>query len=258
MFKDALTVQVARQEFLAKGQVGQGLVAKEIERSWQRCLANGIDAESAQSYMLSKHEFGQRIEMNHLLLSHARPEMDTLNEQIAHTRSIVILTDAEGVILHSLGDSSFMTEAQRVALGPGSSWNERHRGTNAIGTALIEQSPMTVHGAEHYVAKHHVLSCSAVPIYGVQNDLIGTLDVSNDYLLPQQHTLALVKMAAQMIALLNICEAGDEIVAARTLPAAREQGYVDALLREHLDGAADRSEALWQVLCLELWAQRFV
>jgi asparagine synthase (glutamine-hydrolysing) len=43
----------------------------------------------------------------------------------------------------------------------------------------------------------------------------------------------------------------------------RERGLVDpaaadALLREHLDGAADRSEALWQVLCLELWAQRFV
>lgn len=32
----------------------------------------------------------------------------------------------------------------------------------------------------------------------------------------------------------------------------------DALLREHLSGAADRSETLWQVLCLELWAQRFI
>lgn len=43
----------------------------------------------------------------------------------------------------------------------------------------------------------------------------------------------------------------------------RERGLVDPeaaddLLREHLSGAADRSEALWQVLCLELWAQRFV
>lgn len=199
MFKDALSVQVARQEFLAKGQIGQGLVAEEIERSWQRCLANGMDAETAHSHVLSQHEFEQRLGKNHLLLSHARPEMDTLNEQIAHTRSMVILTDEEGVILHSLGDSSFMTEAQRIALSPGSSWNERHRGTNAIGTALIEQTPMTVHGAEHYVARHHVLSCSAVPIYGTQNDLIGTLDVSNDFLLPQQHTLALVKMAAQMI-----------------------------------------------------------
>ncbi|MDP2247210.1 MAG: sigma 54-interacting transcriptional regulator, partial [Nitrosomonadales bacterium] len=150
-------------------------------------------------YVLNQHEFEQRLGKNYLLLSHARPEMDTLNEQIAHTRSMVILTDDEGVILHSLGDSSFMTEAQRIALSPGSSWNERHRGTNAIGTALIEQIPMTVHGAEHYVSKHHVLSCSAVPIYGTQNDLIGTLDVSNDFLMPQQHTLALVKMAAQMI-----------------------------------------------------------
>ncbi len=43
----------------------------------------------------------------------------------------------------------------------------------------------------------------------------------------------------------------------------RERGLVDvdaanALLREHVGGAADRSEALWQVLCLELWAQRFL
>lgn len=43
----------------------------------------------------------------------------------------------------------------------------------------------------------------------------------------------------------------------------RERGLVDptaaaALLREHLSGDADRSETLWQVLCLELWAQRFI
>jgi len=43
----------------------------------------------------------------------------------------------------------------------------------------------------------------------------------------------------------------------------RERGLVDpaaadALLREHLSGTGDRSETLWQVLCLELWAQRFV
>lgn len=199
MNNDALAVQRARQEFLARGRVQEGTVAEEIQRSWQRCLEQGIDAESANSHVLTRQEFAQRLEKNELLLSQARPEMDTLNEQIAHTRSIVILTDDEGVILHSLGDSSFMSEAQRIALNPGTSWNENHRGTNAIGTALVEQAAITVRGAEHYVAKHHVLSCSAVPIFGAHNDLIGTLDVSNDYLMPQQHTLALVKMAAQMI-----------------------------------------------------------
>lgn len=43
----------------------------------------------------------------------------------------------------------------------------------------------------------------------------------------------------------------------------RERGLVDPaaaqrLLAEHVRGDADHSEALWQVLCLELWAQRFL
>ena len=46
---------------------------------------------------------------------------------------------------------------------------------------------------------HHVLSCSAVPIFGASNELLGTLDVTNDFAVPQQHTLSLVKMAAQTI-----------------------------------------------------------
>ncbi len=42
----------------------------------------------------------------------------------------------------------------------------------------------------------------------------------------------------------------------------RERGLIDSraacrLLDEHCSGRADRSEPLWQVLCLELWAQRF-
>ena len=43
----------------------------------------------------------------------------------------------------------------------------------------------------------------------------------------------------------------------------RERGLCDpevanALLDEHLSGRVDRREALWQVVCLELWAQRFL
>jgi transcriptional regulator of acetoin/glycerol metabolism len=49
------------------------------------------------------------------------------------------------------------------------------------------------------MAYHHALSCAAVPIFGAKNQLLATLDVSNDLRAPQQHTLALVKMAAQMI-----------------------------------------------------------
>jgi transcriptional regulator of acetoin/glycerol metabolism len=190
----------AREEFFSAGRVREGAVAEAIERSWRRCLNNGLDSTSPiVNELITSQELAQRCDKNELLLSHARPEMATLNEQIAHTRSMVILTDDEGFILHSLGDDNFLSEAQRVALSPGCSWNEDQRGTNAIGTALMERAPITVQGAEHYMERHHILSCSAVPIFGAANELVGTLDVSNDYLKPQQHTLALVKMAAQMI-----------------------------------------------------------
>ena len=190
----------ARQEFLSNGSVEQGAIAEAIERSWRRCLANGIDTNSPQSLeVVTAQELALKREKNQQLLKLAQPEMETLNEQIAHTRNVVILTDDEGVILHSLGGHHFLNEEQRIALSAGASWNENHRGTNAIGTVLIEQSALTVQGAEHFMAYHHSLSCSAVPIFGAENQLIATLDVSNDFNMSQQHTLALVKMSAQMI-----------------------------------------------------------
>lgn len=195
------TIALARQEFLSRGSVQEGTVAEAIERSWRRCVTSGLDVEAPRDLVVvTAQELTVRKAQNQLLLTHAEPEMLTLSEQIAHTRSLVILTDHEGVILRSMGDDSIVNdEAERAALMPGASWSEAHRGTNAIGTALIEQSAITVQGAEHFMAHHHALSCSAVPIFGAQSELLATLDVSNDLSVPQQHTLALVKMAAQMI-----------------------------------------------------------
>lgn len=188
-----------RAEFLNKGLVQSDVVDEVIQRSWQRCLRNGINKEAPTTpEVVSQHDLKHRMEKSRLLLSHAEPEMLTLSEQIAHTRSLVILTDSDGVILRTTGDVIGDKET-RTSLSPGASWSEAHRGTNAIGTALVERTAISVKGAEHFMSHHHTLSCSAVPIFGANNQLIATLDVSNDLYAPQQHTLALVKMAAQMV-----------------------------------------------------------
>ncbi|MFL9609055.1 sigma-54-dependent Fis family transcriptional regulator [Methylobacillus sp. Pita2] len=190
----------ARSEFLAHGVVESGGVSKEIERSWRRCVENGMEAGTqVRTEILTRQELLVKQEAHQLLLSQARPEMESLNEQISHTRSVIVLTDPQGFILHSQGNSEFLDDAQRVALIPGSSWQESLRGTNAIGTALVERSAMTVQGAEHFLERNHVLACSAVPILSARNQVMGTLDVSTDASMPQQHTLALVRMSAQMI-----------------------------------------------------------
>lgn len=191
---------LAQQALLSREALSNGQVAEAIERSWRRCLNNGLTPDAPQApVVITAQDLALRQQNNHFLITHAEPEMATLTEQIAHTRSMVILTDSDGVILRTMGDQTFINDDQRLALSPGASWNEAHSGTNAIGTALVEQSAISVQGAEHFMTYHHALSCSAVPIFGAKNELLATLDVTNDLNIPQQHTLALVKMAAQMI-----------------------------------------------------------
>ncbi|KAF1025101.1 MAG: Acetoin catabolism regulatory protein [Burkholderia plantarii] len=139
------------------------------------------------------------IDGSRSLYTHARPVMETLHAQIADTQSLVLLTDHDGVILHSIGDADFVEKANRVALCPGASWSENARGTNAIGTALAARQAVTVHGSEHFLRANHVLSCSCAPIVDPFGRLLGALDVSGDPRGFSPHTLALVKMSAQMI-----------------------------------------------------------
>jgi transcriptional regulator of acetoin/glycerol metabolism len=78
-------------------------------------------------------------------------------------------------------------------------WSEHTKGTNAIGTALIEEVPTLVHADEHYMHANHFLTCSAAPILDPRGNILGVLDVTGDRASFHQHTMALVKMSARMI-----------------------------------------------------------
>jgi len=171
-----------------------------IERSHQRSSSYGITrGQRPDLDSLSRADLAQTLEANQTLSGHARPVMETLYDQIRNTHSMVILSDAEGTILHTLGDSDFLAKADRVALGPGGRWSEQLRGTNAIGTALFEQKPTTVHAQQHYLDANRFLTCSAAPIFDHRGQVLGVLDVSGECGSFHKHTMALVRMSAQMI-----------------------------------------------------------
>jgi transcriptional regulator of acetoin/glycerol metabolism len=193
-------IAAARKFFFERGSVPLGSVSETVERSWRRCRDAGLDDDTRPAFEpVESTRLRQFREQSHLLTARAQPVMETLYEQIAHTASMVILTDAKGMILHSLGDDDFVARAQQVALQPGVTWDEDHKGTNAIGTALVEQTAVTVNGSEHFFPVNHFLTCSAAPILDPFGTLIGALDVSGDHRGHQPHTLALVRMSAQMI-----------------------------------------------------------
>ena len=171
-----------------------------IRLSHERSQRFGLSHRDCPDFSLaSKPEFHAALEQNRFLYQHAAPVMETLYEQISNTHSMVLLTDKEGLILHSLGDSDFLEKASRVALTPGVDWSERSKGTNAIGTALTEGQPVVVHGQDHYLYANQFLTCSCTPIFDPHGKVVGALDVTGDERSYHRHTLALVRMSAQMI-----------------------------------------------------------
>ena len=171
-----------------------------IESSHQRSLAYGLRPGAAPDFSpVGQTELSLLIEQNRMLHTHAVPAMETLYQQIVNTHNMVILTDADGVIVHSLGDDDFLEKADRVALKPGVAWSEQSKGTNAIGTAIAEKAPTLVHATQHYLAANHFLTCSAAPITDHRGNVIGVLDVSGDQRSFHKHTMALVRMSALMI-----------------------------------------------------------
>ncbi|MBC8748089.1 MULTISPECIES: sigma-54-dependent Fis family transcriptional regulator [Paraburkholderia] len=177
-----------------------GWPAPAIQKAHERSETFGLRASIRPDYdILSDTGLVLKREQNQTLCAHAMPIMETLREQIVNTQSMIVLTNAEGLILHSIGDDDFLHRAEKVALRPGANWAEDRQGTNAIGTSLAEGCAMVVHGDQHYLAANRFLTCSSVPILDPYGDLIGVLDVTGDYRSYHQHTMALAKMSVQMI-----------------------------------------------------------
>ncbi|MBN8510475.1 MAG: sigma-54-dependent Fis family transcriptional regulator, partial [Burkholderiales bacterium] len=185
---------------IAAGQKFTPAHIEAIDSSHERCAALGLSRIGRPDYApIARADLGVTRDRNHRLMGHAAPVMELLYDQIVDSQSMVVLTDASGVVIHATGDDSFLERAAKVALKPGADWSESAKGTNAIGTALIEERPTVVYADEHYMHANHFLTCQAATILDPRGNILGVLDVSGDHHGYHQHTMALVRMSARMI-----------------------------------------------------------
>ncbi len=191
----------ARRLFLEQGELPPGLVDERLLRSWHRSRGAGLEpvGRNPETPRLSEQHLRQALERHQEFVAHAEPVMEYLYAQVQASHSMVVLADNRGLLVHALGDPDFLGKAERVALAPGASWHEQHRGTNAIGTALAEGAAVEIHGAEHFLERNTFLTCAAAPILDPSGKLLGALDISGDHRSHHPHTQGLVRTAAQMI-----------------------------------------------------------
>ncbi|WP_245523281.1 sigma-54-dependent Fis family transcriptional regulator [Syntrophotalea carbinolica] len=133
----------------------------------------------------------------------AKVAVQRLHRQVADLGYATLLCDSDGVTVDWQGDKRFSRQWKDCGLYLGAVWKERQEGTCGVGTALVEQVPLTIHGGDHFRAKNANLTCSCAPILSPSGKPLGVIDVSSfrsTRSKDRQHfALQLVMQSARMI-----------------------------------------------------------
>ncbi len=194
------------EHLLADGALGLELphgatagLRPTIVESWRRSLATGLDPtdllapiEADESEVLERwfeHPLGS--------LTHVLTEQ--LRKVAEESRSVVVVTDASGLVLHRVGDEGLKERAaEQNHLVEGARWSEAADGTNGIGTALAADRAFQVFAFEHFNERHHEWVCSGAPVHDpVSGRVVGLVDLSSLWKTAHPRSLELVTTAAR-------------------------------------------------------------
>lgn len=199
---DIVSIQHAsRVRDVVKATLASGECSSMIMRSWTRCVNDyALDPGGASGGIEApRRELQHRLDTSEQLLFNAKGEMSSLFQQLAQDDAAVVIADADGIVLETIGEAGYIKQVARVGMRPGGDWSERAAGTNGVGTCIAECRPVVVDRSEHFFPTLIRLSCTASPIFGDDGELVGVLDVTSGSDLSQQHFRLLIGMSAQTI-----------------------------------------------------------
>lgn len=176
----AQRVALARQQFFEEDRRPSGLVSEAVVQSWIRCRDAKADARGVVTFAeVSASRLHSTLARSRQLLDASRHELERMEATLAGTGCRVLLTDADGVIVHATQNSlaaqePIMTSTARVGVNIA----ESVAGTTAPGIVAKTGHACTVSGAEHYYDLLQHFQCAAAPIRDVRGRLAAVLDLS--------------------------------------------------------------------------------
>lgn len=173
-------VALARTQFFEEGVRPSGLVGEAVIQSWMRCARAHADTRRAVAFdAVTPSRLHATLARNRELLAAASSELVDMESALAGTDCRVLLTDAQGVIVHvthhpAAAQQPIMHRTARLGVNIA----ESVVGTTAPGIVASTGQACTVDGAEHYFECLRAMQCAAAPIRDVHGQLAGVLDLS--------------------------------------------------------------------------------
>jgi hypothetical protein len=181
------------------GGTGSAAPRSLVSESWRRSLAARVDPERHGPPVTYREGDLNGVRAAHPLgavLPLLRSTLVSIADEAVH---IMVVTDADGTILWREGARSLLRSADAVGLAPGTRWSEEAIGTNAMGTALAVDAPVSIHSAEHLVRAVHAWTCAAAPVHDPDTGLIiGAIDITGPLHTAHPAMVQLVTATAQL------------------------------------------------------------
>ncbi|GAB2747286.1 helix-turn-helix domain-containing protein [Amycolatopsis magusensis] len=170
-----------------------------ISASWDRSLAASVDPDRKLPPVVCERGDLADLRDAHPLAPVLPLLRQTLVSIADDAEHIMIVTDADGLILWREGASEVCRRADEVRLAEGTRWSEDEIGTNAMGTALATGEAVQIYSAEHLVRTYHTWTCAAAPLRDPDTGaLLGAIDVSGPLRTVHPAMLALVTASASL------------------------------------------------------------
>ncbi|WP_417770776.1 sigma-54-dependent Fis family transcriptional regulator [Stappia sp.] len=182
----------------------------DVLASWRRCLnEHRLDpARRAGPRILTQRELRQHRQDSEELLGMARHGMEDLFRRVNAMGYVLLLANARGVTVDTIGDADLDRDLRHAGLIAGSEWHESNAGTNGVGACLASGRAITVHRTDHFDMALTPLSCTAVPVHDALGRLIGVLDLSHlqapHNKMSQALTLEVMKSCVRRIEMANL------------------------------------------------------
>lgn len=151
-----------------KGIITENRLRPVIHRSWQR--SKKLDPLNVCKNTLSRHKVQVKQAEISGLIRAVKPIMENICRVADNT--FVCICNNEGFVIAGYSN----VEGYPYI---GFDCSEETVGTNAIGTALVENQQLSVNGFEHYATIFQPWACQAAPVHDPSGRIMAVLNVTN-------------------------------------------------------------------------------
>src|ERR1041385_4816874 len=177
-----------------------GGLRQPIVESWKRSLDTGLDPLNLLAPLEADPVEMQERWAEHPLGSLAHVLLAQLGDIARESQSLIVVSDASGLLLHIEGADSLKTQAAEMNFVEGARYSETAAGTTGIGTVLAADHALQVFASEHFNQRHHGWTCSGAPVHDpASRRVLGVVDLSSPWQSDGPLSLKFATAAAQAL-----------------------------------------------------------